>query len=398
MYLVRRNRNIVDISERYGLGERGFRGRNTVFLDVSRKSVARRQAIGGGPDVIFVSLLSRKTPGLRQYAYDNVNGNFSLRRLPDYEDEVRGHVELTDIDNDGYMEIVSTQTMTVYQLAAGGSGPSRFVDVTRRVMPRFPFRTNDRTLNALVELDYDNDGDFDLYVARGDRSTLSALSFTGVDTSDLLLRNVNGTFVDVTAQAGIPRGTNTVGVTADDFNNDGHVDLLVILYEEPDMFLMNNGDGTFSRVDNVFPKASNTVGNNAVAVDYNMDGRVDVMLGQGGYSPPFRGAYFIYRNTMRLGANNRYLLVTVASDPRFASTSLHAVVRVFIGRRVLTRRVGSRGSQIGGVSYIDTVHFGLGSVVTASRVTVTWTSGITRGRRNVPSNTRLLIGRRPLTT
>lgn len=388
------NRTIVDITTSNGFGSTPVRGRNTLFLDLSRKSIQRRRATCGGPDLIFLSLLTPKVPSLRQYAYENVGGTFKQRRLPDYEDERRGNAELTDIDGDGIMEIISIQGLKIYAISETAGQPSKFVDVSARVLPRdLPFNRNDRTVHAVAELDYDNDGDFDLYVARGDRSLLSRSQSRPGDTSDRLFMNRGGVYVDVTREAGIPAGTQSIGVTVEDFNNDGYVDILVILYREPDMLLLNQGNGKFTRVNGLIPKANSTVGNHAVAVDYNQDGRVDAIVGHGGDRPPFRGLYKVMQNTMRLDQSNRYLLVKVRNDPSLTATSLHALVRVFVGGKMLTRRVGSRGAQAGGGSYIDTVHFGIGSASRVDRVVVKWTSGTTAQVTNVAANQKITVGR-----
>lgn len=394
LFLFYPNRTIVEVTRSLGFGSTPVRGRNTLFLDLSRKSKRRRVQTCGGPDIIFVSLLTQKVPSLKQFAYDNIGGRFRQRRLPGYEDEVRGHVELTDIDGDGIMEIISIQGLSIFAISETPGQPSKFLDVSDRVLPsNFPFNRNDRTVHAVAELDYDNDGDFDLYVARGDRSLLSRLGPRRTDTSDILLMNRGGTYVDVTKAAGIPAGTESIGVTVADFNNDGFVDILVILYREPDMLLLNQGSGTFKRVDRLIPKPTTTVGNHAVAVDYNQDGKVDAIVGQGGDRPPFRGLYRIMKNVMPLRSTNRYLLVKVRSDPMLTATALHAIVKVFIKGKMQTRRLGSRGAQAGGASYIDTVHFGIGKSTRVDRVVVRWTSGLTAQRNNIAGNSKVTIGR-----
>lgn len=179
---------------------------------------------------------------------------------------------VTDIDGDGRMEVVSIRELQVYRLVK----PFTFADVTGQVMPE-PFKLGDPSLRntACVEFDFNNDGWPDLYVARADRRLMTRRSrYSGGTTNDILFQNRRGRYVDVSEETGIPKGTNSMGVTAGDFNNDGHVDLFVVQWSEPDILLINRGDGTFKRVNGATPKARNTVGDNAVAFDYNLDGKL----------------------------------------------------------------------------------------------------------------------------
>lgn len=372
----------TDVTNALGFGQLRSRPRNTVFLDLQMKSNRLRRRDGGGPDVLFTNFLSAQG-NQTQFAYRNINGEYELMdMLGDFARQRRGRVTVTDLEDDGRMEVISIQQMRVYRLVA----PFTFDDVTASVLPGLSFPLG--TVNAVVELDFDNDGDYDLYVARPVRGS-------GVDrfSSDLLLRNDGGVFVDVSAAAGIPEDTNSMGVTAGDFNNDGWVDLLVAFRREPDIVLLNNGDGTFERIDGLIPKVEGDIGNNALAVDYDMDGRVDAFVGQGGVRPPDIGPYLLMRNVMPLGADTNFLHVTVHNDPTGAATSMHAVVTVFMPRRRRqVRRIGGRGAQDAEGSYLDTVHFGLGSLQTVGLVRVRWTSRIVRRERSVAAGAHIVFG------
>lgn len=124
--------------------------------------------------------------------------------------------------------------------------------------------------------DYDNDGYLDLY--------LSNYQSPGVlpERSNYLYRNNgDGTFLDVTAQAGVGNGYRTTFLSVwMDYDRDGLIDLYVL----NDRFVFynylyhNNGDGTFSDVSEQcglrhnFEPMSGTVG------DYNNDGWLDVFV------------------------------------------------------------------------------------------------------------------------
>ncbi len=89
--------------------------------------------------------------------------------------------------------------------------------------------------------DYDNDGDVDLYV--GNEST------TGLDAPCQLFRNNgNGTFTDVAVEAGVDNRTFVKGVIWGDYDGDRYPDLYVSSMSGPNRLYHNNGDGTFADV------------------------------------------------------------------------------------------------------------------------------------------------------
>src|SRR5262249_14358321 len=111
-------------------------------------------------------------------------------------------------------------------------------------------------------LDYDNDGDLDVFFVQGqmvdaEKSPSDAiippasLPLKGRLFRNDLVVNPDGTrtmhFVDVTALSGIETHGYGMGVAAGDFNNDGCVDLYVTNFGRNQLF-RNNCDGTFTDV------------------------------------------------------------------------------------------------------------------------------------------------------
>ena len=142
-------------------------------------------------------------------------------------------------------------------------------------------------------LDYDNDGDLDVYVVQGQmlgagKTLNDAIYQPRGELRDRLFRNdltvgTDGTrtlrFVDVTAQSGIDVRSYGMGVTAGDIDNDGWVDIYRTGLDRTVM-LRNNGDGTFSDV----TEKSGTANRGrwsvpAAFVDYDRDGWLDLFVG-----------------------------------------------------------------------------------------------------------------------
>jgi len=142
-----------------------------------------------------------------------------------------------------------------------------------------------------VFLDYDRDGDLDLYVANYLLSTKNANSIFPRDHSgrspanDRLYRNDGDphgkghpVFTDVTLEAGIRDDGYGLGVSVSDFNNDGWPDIYVGNdFVSNDLLWMNNGDGTFTnRIAQALRHQSySSMGTDAA--DINNDGLPDIM-------------------------------------------------------------------------------------------------------------------------
>ena len=95
-------------------------------------------------------------------------------------------------------------------------------------------------------IDYDNDGWLDLFFVNGTR--FQAAHDPGpAPVSRLYKNNRDGTFTDVTINAGVARTGWGQGVCAGDYNNDGHEDLFVTYWGDCSLY-RNNGDGTFTDV------------------------------------------------------------------------------------------------------------------------------------------------------
>ncbi|MGC2402584.1 MAG: CRTAC1 family protein [Acidobacteriaceae bacterium] len=125
-------------------------------------------------------------------------------------------------------------------------------------------------------IDYDNDGWVDVFLVNGARLD----SGDGQQHSNRLLHNNrNGTFTDVTRQAGLTRFGWGQGVCVGDYDNDGFDDLFVTYWGQ-NVLYHNNGDGTFTDVTGKAGLLTQGThwGAGCAFVDYDKDGHLDLFV------------------------------------------------------------------------------------------------------------------------
>lgn len=158
-----------------------------------------------------------------------------------------GGVIADDFDGDGDLDILtstydSTKEMRLFE----NNGDGTFSDQTQAA-------GLEGMLGGLnmVQADYDNDGDLDVYIMRG-----AWLGEYGRHPNSLLRNEGNGTFVDVTFASGLGEEHYPSQTAAwADYDNDGDVDLYVgnehmpnYTFIAPCQLFRNEGDGTFTDV------------------------------------------------------------------------------------------------------------------------------------------------------
>ena len=125
--------------------------------------------------------------------------------------------------------------------------------------------------------DYNNDGLMDILLVN---SGTSAFYRPPAPLKHALYRNNgNGTFTDVTKQAGITADLYSMGIAIGDFDNDGYEDIFISGYGKCVLY-HNNGNGTFTDVTVASGIAAPKWGTSALWFDYDNDGRLDLFIGE----------------------------------------------------------------------------------------------------------------------
>ena len=126
-------------------------------------------------------------------------------------------------------------------------------------------------------LDYDLDGDLDAYI--GVNGVATGNDYTNKGISDYFFRNNgDGTFTDVTEEAGIHDEGYALSVTVGDVNNDGYPDIYITNdFVWRDVLYYNNGDGTFREATKDVMKHTTEFGMGSDIGDFNNDGLLDIM-------------------------------------------------------------------------------------------------------------------------
>ena len=229
-----------------------------------------------------------------------------------------GGVAIGDINNDGLSDVFFTGNMEPNKLFLN-KGDLKFEDISEKAGVKGNNHDNDLYINNgdgtftekaheynLAEtgfsthasfFDYDKDGDLDAYILNNSNIPVSSLGYAeqrevraqdweGVPkifrgVGDMLLRNDNGKFVDVSEDAGIYGSLIGfgLGVMVVDINNDLYPDIYVSNdFYERDYLYINNQDGTFREE---IQKWTNHLSLSAMGIDMadiNNDGLTDIFI------------------------------------------------------------------------------------------------------------------------
>jgi hypothetical protein len=191
-----------------------------------------------------------------------------------YKCQAGGNI-VDDFNNDGYPDIVlSSWSLSEPMKYYRNNGNGTFTDLSDS--SGLGYLTGG--LN-MMQTDYNNDGFKDIFVLRGGWK-----GKFGKTPNSLLRNNGDGTFTDVTKEAGLLSFHPTQTATWADFNNDGWLDVFIgnetTPGEEahPCELYINNKNGTFTEVAAKAGCAIKLFVKGVTSGDYNNDGRTDIFI------------------------------------------------------------------------------------------------------------------------
>lgn len=271
---------------------------------------------GDGTDDLFVSLESPDQGTPPAHLYHGRGGYFLDMTRESGISLPAGvsHATFADLDNDGWLDLLVIGADGRSHLLRN-DGAGHLVDVTAGAGI-----TGVQGAREALVVDFDHDGDLDLFLLGGERPLVyrnnldgtftevaAAMGFAGpggasgaafgdfdddgrIDLvvanargSDVLFRNLgSGRFADVTAESGLTPSGGSGAAAVGDYDNDGRLDIFVArLNGGPAVLWHNQGEGTFTRDDRsaaVFQAVRSTAARAATFLDYDNDGWQDLFL------------------------------------------------------------------------------------------------------------------------
>ncbi len=200
------------------------------------------------------------------------DGKFKEEPSSQYGLGLKGHgisCAVGDYDNDGKNDLAVALSDRVVLFHNEGTG--KFTDVTAKV--------GIAALNqpsGMTFVDYDHDGDLDLFV------TGKRIADLKDSTDNVVWRNNgNSTFTNWTKEAGFSGVGATMSVVLSDINNDRAVDLVVTGENGAPTVYLNQREGPFKALP-VYDAPGLSPATGVYVLDFNKDGWMDIALTHSG--------------------------------------------------------------------------------------------------------------------
>ena len=281
-----------------------------------------------------------------------------------------------DYNNDGYID-VHVVNYGEQNILYRNNGDGTFTDVTSET-------GMDLTItDAFVTffLDYDNDSDLDIFISNsGSYISFITSQFGGEavyekDRQVLYRNNGDGTFTDVTKEAGLSWSFGAMGANFGDIDGDGNLDIYLATGApqmgrlERDALFHNNGDGTFTDRTIALGLGNLGKGHGVTFGDADADGDQDIYVSVGGAFIGDQWPNLFYRNQ---GPVSNWLTVKPVGI-KSNRDGIGARVTLTIGERTLYREV-SGGCGFGSTNSIP-LEIGLGDATVVDKLEIVWPSG-----------------------
>lgn len=310
-----------------------------------------------------------------------------------------------DVNNDGWIDLYVGR-LTEYNYFFKNNGDGTFTDIAQNINADGP--QNGGLVMGLSFVDYDNDGDEDLFITQDN------------NMGNILLRKQNsGSFIDVSASAGVDLPVMGMGVAVGDYDRDGWLDIYTSnLYQNsllrnspqgyfndvadsagvedipgsmawgtfffdadndgwvdlfnnnesgfgniPNSFFRNLGDGTFEDLSEASGLQSYNNGIGCAFGDLDNDGDLDIVAA--GHSS-VEGSILLYRNDSSINNWVQFDLRTNGLSPFAIGAKVELYTQSGIQLNVVTAGNGYCSQN----TFIQ--HFGLGIDISIDSVVVNW--------------------------
>jgi len=347
-----------------------------------------------------------------------------------------GDAAVFDYDEDGFLDLFVPSMFGRGQLYRN-TGQGSFTDVTSQTLGRTPYGGV-----GCKAFDYDGDGRLDLFVVdmhsdmwmgldSRHRSLQAAiqtqhqrfhsplgptvneagvgfpkavsevLAKMGEDRDELVFGNAlyrnlgDGKFTETAVETGLETFWPW-SVATGDYDNDGDEDVFIPsgmgypFYYWPNHLMMNNGDGTFRNrggelgveppsrgihlEERIGGQPATRSSRSAVVADFDGDGRLELVANNFNDRPYYFANRFPRRNYVS------FKLMGTRSN----RDAIGAVVRLWVGKRVMVRQVNPAGGYLSHSSLV--AHFGLGDQNKVDRVEIRWPRGTVQMLNNPAIN------------
>jgi len=321
----------------------------------------------------FLDLYVTNSVGnLANLYYENQgDGSFlNITNLPiTNESKPSRSVDWIDYDADGDFDLfVTNETSSSSNSLFRNDGPNNFTQITDIAI------VQDYKVSAGSSWgDIDNDGDFDLFVA----------NWNGF--SNQLFINDGGIFTEDNTSIIADPTTFSFGSTFGDIDNDGDLDLFVCNAYEAGQTLnyvyINDGAGNFTQ--DTSSALANQIGYTFGAAfgDYDNDGWLDIFLAN---TLNENQTNSLYHN---IGTGNNWIKIK-SQGTESNSSAVGAIVKVKANINGVDvwqqRKISANSGYCSQNSFTN--HFGLGDAVTIEEIEVSWPSGLIENFNNIEIN------------
>jgi hypothetical protein len=294
-----------------------------------------------------------------------------------------------DYDNDGDQDLFVTHLSFDGSRLYRNERDGTFTDVSQTL------GISDPVIGfSCWSFDYDNDGWLDIFATSYDRSIgATVLGMQGQPTpqrKSALYHNLQGKgFQNVAAEMGVDGVYFTMGSNFGDFNNDGFLDFYLGTGDPnlnslvPNRMFLNLAGKQFAEVTKASGTGNLQKGHGVACGDWDCDGNVDLFIQMGGAVSGDKYHNILFQNP---GTEHRWLTVKlVGTRSNRAAMGAHLVVTTKGPDASEIHRWVSSGSSFGANPLEQTI--GLGAATEIESLSITWpATGLTQKFSNVGTN------------